>query len=41
MMECDVLYGVTMQKKGVSNILKVKLKDALDYVKEENDGTVQ
>ncbi|MGN1398416.1 MAG: chromosome segregation protein SMC, partial [Erysipelotrichaceae bacterium] len=41
MMECDVLYGVTMQKKGVSNILRVKLKDALDYVKEENDGTVQ
>ena len=41
MMECDVLYGVTMQKKGVSNILKVKLKDALDYVKEENDVAIQ
>ena len=40
-MECDVLYGVTMQKKGVSNILKVKLKDALDYVKEENDVAIQ
>lgn len=41
MTECDVLYGVTMQHKGVSNIIKVKLKDALDYVKEEKDGTVQ
>lgn len=41
MAECDVLYGITMQHKGVSNVIKVKLKDALDYVKEEKDGTVQ
>lgn len=30
MQQCDVLYGVTMQKQGVSQMLKVELKDAID-----------
>lgn len=32
MEQCDVLYGVTMQQDGVSQILKVLLKDALSYM---------
>ncbi|HHX51906.1 MAG TPA: AAA family ATPase, partial [Erysipelothrix sp.] len=28
MTQCDVLYGVTMATQGVSNILRVQLKDA-------------
>ncbi|NLT18045.1 MAG: Chromosome partition protein Smc [Firmicutes bacterium ADurb.Bin080] len=32
---CDVLYGVTMQEKGVSKIVKVKLEEAEKHVKEE------
>lgn len=35
MVQCDELYGVTMQQKGISQILKVKLVDAIDMV--END----
>lgn len=35
MSQCDALYGVTMQKDGVSKFLKVKLKDAIDYVSPE------
>ena len=30
MQECDVLYGVTMQKQGVSQMLKVELYDAIE-----------
>jgi chromosome segregation protein len=30
MENCDVLYGVTMQHQGVSQMLKVELKDAVD-----------
>lgn len=30
MEQCDVLYGVTMQHKGVSQMLKVKLVDAIE-----------
>ncbi len=30
MAQCDVLYGVTMQKRGVSQMLKVKLVDAIE-----------
>ena len=29
MEKCDVLYGVTMQHQGVSQMLKVTLKDAV------------
>ena len=29
------LYGVTMQKDGVSKVLKVQLKDAVHIAKEE------
>ncbi len=36
MSQCDLLYGVTMQKKGVSQMLKVKLTDAQKMAEEEN-----
>ena len=35
MEQCDVLYGVTMQKQGVSQMLKVKLTDAIDIAKDK------
>ena len=35
MEQCDTLYGVTMQKDGVSKVLKVQLKDAVHITKEE------
>ncbi|UNT94217.1 hypothetical protein [Allobaculum sp. Allo2] len=28
MEQCDTLFGITMQKDGVSQVLKVQLKDA-------------
>ena len=34
MEQCDVLYGVTMQKQGVSQMLKVQLTDAIDLADE-------
>lgn len=34
MEQCDVLYGVTMQKQGVSQMLKVQLTDAIDLAEE-------
>lgn len=37
MEQCDVLYGVTMQKQGVSQMLKVELTDALDMADKESD----
>ena len=41
MEQCDTLYGVTMQKDGVSQLLKVELRDALDIATEEEaHGTV-
>ena len=36
--ECDVLYGVTMQKPGVSQMLKVELKDAIEMAEEVREG---
>ena len=30
MEQCDVLYGITMQNRGVSQLLKVKLVDAIE-----------
>lgn len=35
MEQCDTLYGVTMQKDGVSKVLNVQLKDAVHIAKEE------
>lgn len=37
MTECDVLYGVTMPTKGVSKLIKVKLKEALNFSEEVTD----
>ena len=36
MAQCDVLYGVTMQHRGVSQMLKVKLLDAIEMA-EKNE----
>lgn len=33
MEQCDTLYGITMQKDGVSTVLKVMLRDAIDMTK--------
>lgn len=41
MTECDVLYGITMQKQGVSNVIRVKLKEALSYAEEERNENIQ
>ena len=38
MVECDTLYGVTMQKKGVSQMLKVELVDAMKMVESQKKG---
>ena len=35
MAQCDVLYGVTMQKRGVSQMLKVKLVEAISMAEKE------
>ena len=35
MEQCDTLYGVTMQKDGVSQLLKVQLKDAVSMAEKE------
>ena len=37
MSQCDALYGVTMQKDGVSKFLKVRLKDAMEYVSTQEE----
>ncbi|MCF0105844.1 MAG: AAA family ATPase [Holdemanella sp.] len=37
MEQCDTLYGVTMQKDGVSQLLKVQLKDAISYSDKEGE----
>ncbi len=37
MEQCDTLYGVTMQKDGVSKVLKVQLKDAIHISEEEQN----
>ncbi len=39
MEQCDVLYGVTMQKQGVSQMLKVELKEAVGMADENQEGT--
>ncbi len=30
MEECDLLYGATMQQKGVTKLVSVKLEEAID-----------
>ncbi len=35
MEQCDALYGVTMQQNGVSQLLKVKLQDAISMIDKE------
>lgn len=34
MTECDVLYGITMPQQGISKVIKVKLREALNYAEE-------
>lgn len=38
MEQCQVLYGVTMQKQGVSQMLKVELKQAIDLANTDQQG---
>lgn len=38
MEKADVLYGVTMQKQGVSQMLKVELKDAINMADEGSEA---
>lgn len=40
MAQCDSLYGVTMQQNGVSQLLKVQLHDALNFVDKEASVTL-
>lgn len=36
MQECDLLYGATMQQKGVTKLVSVKLEEAIDLSNENN-----
>lgn len=38
MSQCDALYGVTMQQNGVSQLLKVKLQDAIELVDNQEEA---
>ena len=38
MEQCDELYGVTMQEHGISQMLRVKLLDAIDMAEPENSN---
>ena len=38
MAECDTLFGVTMQQRGVSQMLKVKLVDAIEMADKTSEG---
>ena len=40
MEQCDTLYGVTMQKRGISQLLKVKLVDAIEMAEPEENREV-
>ena len=41
MEQCDSLFGVTMQKRGVSQMLKVKLVDAIEMAEPEQKAEAQ
>lgn len=42
MANCDILYGATMQKKGVTKIVSIKLQQAEELIKNiENEGENQ
>ena len=38
MEECDLLYGATMQQKGVTKLVSVKLEEAMDLSSEQEGG---
>ena len=38
MAQADVLYGVTMQHRGISQMLKVKLVDAIEMAEKDGNG---
>lgn len=38
MEECDLLYGATMQQKGVTKLVSVKLEEAMDLSGEQEGG---
>ncbi|MCF0111442.1 MAG: AAA family ATPase [Erysipelotrichaceae bacterium] len=37
MEHCNVLYGITMPSQGVSQVLKVRLADAMKYIEEKEE----
>jgi chromosome segregation protein len=41
MEQCDALFGVTMQKRGISQKLQVKLVDAIEMTDQEDKAGVQ
>ena len=41
MEQCDALFGVTMQKRGISQMLQVKLVDAIEMSDQEEKAGVQ
>ena len=40
MEECDLLYGATMQQKGVTKLVSVKLEDAIDLSNDHRKGGI-
>lgn len=40
MEECDLLYGATMQQKGVTKLVSVKLEEAVDFSNDQHQGGV-
>lgn len=40
MEECDLLYGATMQQKGVTKLVSVKLEDAIDLSDDHRKGGI-
>jgi hypothetical protein len=40
MEECDLLYGATMQQKGVTKLVSVKLEEAIDFSNENRKGGI-
>ncbi len=40
MEECDLVYGATMQQKGVTKLVSVKLEDAVDFSNDHRQGGV-